>query len=334
VIERFPKTLSPWYLRLFLAVLFLFGAEVLLWVNPLHRAPSEWLLLVSGYIALAALVLDLATRYRIRDVYDVMTLLAIYGLLVGLLLYPRTGLAEVPDTIINRVLGGQSLIGLEMFGLLLALTGGHNQRYRRLMLPASLWLGFYWGVWGRWSSVFNPTLYPQATPIETMLLIVGVSIAVILGLFALTTRRIKHLTPPDWRLSVIEWGAVSVTLLLLFLIRASQNVISDGALVLVLVLIIVCLGTLWFRRQERGQMLLDAHLPPTSLDGRWLTLALLIFVGSGVLAYHLPLVELFGLNQYSLMTLGFALVGLVWLPLIAAVRSVQALDRQSRTGKL
>ena len=62
--------------------------------------------------------------------------------------------------------------------------------------------------------------------------------------------------------------------------------------------------------------------------------SLAIFAGSTIVAYRLPLVELFGLNQFSLMTLGFAGVGLGWLPLIAMVLGVQALDRQARTGKL
>ena len=75
-----------WFYRLLLAVLLLFGSEFLVWLNPFQRPLTDWLLLGVGYLALACLLLDLAVRFRLRNLYDVMVLAAIYGLLSSLLL--------------------------------------------------------------------------------------------------------------------------------------------------------------------------------------------------------------------------------------------------------
>jgi hypothetical protein len=333
MIDRFPKTWTPWYLRLLLAALLMFGSEILLWIDPLGRDVGEWLLLIPGYIALAALLLDLATRYRIRDVYDAMALLAINGLLVGLLLNPQLALEEIPDTLVNRALGGYALLGLEMFGLFLALTGGHIRRYRRNLHLSSLWIGFYWGVWARWMPEYAG-LTTRQIPLGTLLAVGGIGLIPILILFILSVKRSANLTPPDLRLSVIEWGGVLVVLVLLFMIRAAQNANIGNSFAWIAILIVLSYGVLWFRRRDKGKTLLDEHIPPTPLSWPSIGLTLVIFAGSTIVAYRLPLVELFGLNQFSLMTLGFAGVGLGWLPLIAMVLGVQALDRQARTGKL
>lgn len=333
MLERFPRTLSPWFIRLLLAALLLFGSEVLLWINPPGLSIGEWLLRVAGYLALAALLLDLAVRYRIKDVYDAMTLLAIYGLLNGLLLNPQVGLAEVPDTVVNRVLGGHGLLGLEMFGLFLALTNGQNARYRRLGVVAAIWLGFYWGVWVRWSPVFS-ALTPENVPLSTMLAWGSGGLLSLLVLYQMTVRWAAGIAPPELRLSVVEWGAALVILLALFVIRAAQDALPSDGLLLILALTAGCWAVLWFRRSERGRTLLDGHVPPVPLGWGWIALMTGLFLGSSVLAYGLPLVELLGINQFSLMTLGFAGVGLGWLPLIAMVLGVRALDQQARTGQL
>ena len=132
----------------------------------------------------------------------------------------------------------------------------------------------------------------------------------------------------------MEWGAVLIILVILFMIRVAQGQNMSAALPWVTALILLSYGILWFRRQNSGKTLLDNHWPPTPLAWGWTVLAGAIFVLTTVVAYALPLVNLLGLNQFSLMTLGFAGVGLGWLPLIAMVLGVRALDRQSRTGRL
>jgi hypothetical protein len=331
--DNFPKTLSTWYLRALFAVMLLFGSEMLLWLNPLGRALGDWLPLLVGYLALSALILDLAARYRIRDVYDAMTLLAIYGLLNGLLLNPDTSLVLIPDTLVNRVLGGHSLLGLEMFGLLLVLTGGHLRRYRRLLLMGCLWLGFYWGVWVRWSPGFTD-ISDIEVPLTTLLAIGSAFLLAIYLLFRVAVLRTHDLTPPDLHLSVVEWGGVLVTLIGLFMLRVAQGYITSGALIVVTVLVIGGMTVLWFRRSARGKMLLDGHIPAYPLHRRRILISGVIFLIMAALGFILPLVNLWGINQFFLMTLGFAGVGLGWLPFIAMVLGVRALDRQSRTGKV
>lgn len=330
---RFPRTLSTWYLRLLLAALLMFGSELLLWTHPLERPLSEWLLLLPGYAALAALMLDIAVRYRLRDVYDVMILAAIYGLLAGLLLNPQTALALLPDTVVTRILGGHTLLGAEMFGLLLALTDARSKRYRRLLLLASLWLGFYWGIWVRWSPVFTDVSNVVADPV-TMSVLGVLSVAAIFALVAWVRPRVQPLTVPDLSLSIAEWGGVLVILIGLFMLRVAQGTVSFNALALVLALVIGCMSVLWFRRSPRGKILLDGHIPPVEPAWRWLAVCAGIFLAMSAAAYSLPLVNFLGITQFSLMTLGFAGVGLGWLPLIAMILGVRTLDKQARTDQL
>jgi hypothetical protein len=316
-----------------LAAMLLFGSEILLWLNPPGRTAGEWLMLGAGYVALAALALDLAARYRLRDLYDAMLLAAIYGLLNGLLLNPATALELIPDTVINRVLGGHTLLGWEMFGLFLALTGGHIRRYQRLLPFASLWIGFYWGIWVRWLPAFTQ-LVKTDIALTTMLTYGAAGLVVIVVLFVLASKRTGDVTPLDLRLSVLEWGAALVVLIVLFLVHVGRDAIDSDGLGLTAMLVAVCIVVLWFRRAERGKTLLDDHLPMTPLSWKWIALALVIFAASSILAYNLPLVHLFDLDQFRLMALGYGAVGVGWLPFIASVLGYRTLDRHSRTGKI
>jgi hypothetical protein len=79
-----------------------------------------------------------------------------------------------------------------------------------------------------------------------------------------------------------------------------------------------------------GRTSLDDHIPPSPLSWRWIALTVLIFAGATVLAYNLPLLDIAGYNQLSLMEFGFAAVGLVWLPSIAIVVGLRAYDRETR----
>ncbi|MBC8171837.1 MAG: hypothetical protein H7X77_09190, partial [Anaerolineae bacterium] len=117
--------IAPWLIRLLLAVTLFFGSEILLWTNLSGRSASDWLLLSPGYLALSTLLLDFIVRYRVRDLPGLMTIAGLYGLLNALLLNPDTTLFDIPRTLVTRVTGAHTLLGLEMLILFLALTGGH-----------------------------------------------------------------------------------------------------------------------------------------------------------------------------------------------------------------
>lgn len=324
--------LAPWIIRGLLGVLLCFGSEILLWNDPTAHSVWEWCVRLIGYIALAVLVLDLAARYRIRDVYHALTLAGIYGLCAGLLITPDTALVEFPRTLISRVMGGQMLLGLEMFGLCLALTGGRSARYRRLLLGFCLWVGFYWGVWGRWSPELSDRL-SASVDLMTMLVYAAPFLLTALGLLALLRRPGlgDSLTPDAMRLTPLQWMGLLAVLLGLFIMRAAQGSIAADALSAIVLLLALCIGILWSQHSDKGAALLDAHLPPAPLAWGWIAAALLIFAGAMVFAYDLPLIPIEGINQYVLMDFGFVAVGSSWLPLVAMVLGVRAIDRQSRT---
>jgi hypothetical protein len=323
------KLIDIWALRLLLAILFIFGAELLLWTNPLQHSLTEWVLRIIGYLALATLILDFAVRYRIREVYDALVLMGIYGLLVGLMLQPQTSFADFPRTLMTRVMGGHTLIGVEMFGLFLALTGGHIPRYRRLLLGFSLWLGFYWGIWVRWSSLLTD-LASSETDLFTMFACAGVVFILALIVFIFISKRHAAITPLDFRLSPLGLGVTLIALIVIFLERVINNAVDINILPAVIILIILCYAILWFRRADKGAALLDSHIPPTPLRWLWIVLALVIFSASAIFSYGIPLLNVLGFNQLSVMEFAFALGGLVWLPLVAAVFSVRAIDRQAQ----
>ncbi len=331
--QRTSDILSIWLMRLLMAALLLLGSEILLWTNPLVHTLEDWLLLVPGYIALGTLILDLAARYRIRDIYDAMTLAALYGLLAALLLDPQTTLVDFPRTLATRGLGGHTLLGLEMFGLFLALTGGNKRRFLRALLGFSAWLGFYWGVWVRWTPVLTDVFSEQAD-LMTMFLSVGAAMGFVLLFFVAVSRRCSTLTPPDLRLSLVGWGCLLIVLIMLLMVRVAQFAVDGLSLAVILSLSVSCGAVLWFRYSDKGAALLDAHIPPKPLSKRWILFAVIIFAALTVLGYELPLIDIGGYNQLSLMEFGFAALGFGWLPLLAAVFSVRAMDRQSRTGRL
>lgn len=316
-------------MRLLVATLYFFGAEVLLWTNPLQHSLLEWGLRIIGYVTLGVLTLDFAARYRIREVYDVLVLAGIYGLCVGLLLQPQTSLIDFPRTLVTRVMGAQALIGAEMFGLFLVLTGGESARYRRLLLGFSVWLGFYWGVWVHWSPILTER-FSNEVDLITLFVSAGIVIALAFALFVYISRRGETLLPSNFRQSPLGLGVTLIVLISLFLVRLAENAINLDALPTTVILIVLCYAILWFRRADKGKTLLDSHLPPHPLAWLWIVLALVIFSMTAIFSYSIPLTTLFGFNQLSVMELAFALGGLVWLPFVAAILSVRAIDRQAQ----
>lgn len=322
---------AGWAIRIFVAALFIFGDLLFLW-STIPETLTQWVVTITGFIAISAIVLDLATRYRIRDIYDAMVILAMVGLLAALLISPVFSFAKFPNSLLTRVLGGHTLITFEMFGLFIVLTAGHNARYRWLMLAVAAWLGFYWGIWMRWTPVFTDAFEPVA--LSNMLIVAGVSFALIVGLWLITSGIAKNATSDDLLLSPVEWFILLAVVIGLFLVQALQNAIFTGAMIAVVVLLVVCWSVIWFRREEHAETLLDSHLPMQPLNLVWLAIAVAIFIIMTIAAYNIPLVGTQEINQLWLMEIGFAAVGSVWLPLIAMVIATRGIDYLMRTNQL
>ena len=319
--------IGAWLTRLLVAALLLFGVEVLLWIDPPSRSALDWLLLAVGYLALATLTLDFAARYRIRDIYDAMLLAAVIGLSGAVFLNPETTFDDVPRTLVSRAIGGHSVMSLYMIGLFMALTARYNRRYRRRVVLFAVWLGFFWGVWVRWSPSESDWLSDDVT-LETMYLAAAVTLGAALCLFGAGRRYSGGLTPGAFILPPVGLAVLTLVVLIALILRALDGTLDGTGLFVAALLAILSAMTLWYRRTEGGVIMLDAHIPGVALSPAWITLTAAAFVWAAALAYHLPLVELVGINQLELMEFLFVAAGFIWLPLVALVFSSRAIDRQ------
>jgi hypothetical protein len=305
------SVLGRWLLRGFVAALFLLVSEILLWNRPGERELLDWLLLVVAYLALAALILDLALRYRIHDLFSLLALAGFYSLLNGLLINPQSALADVPRTWVTRVLGAHTLLGL---GVLLLLI---RPRY---LLPAGAVVGLLWGIWLRWLPSLS-NIVNEAVPLPLMLMTAALLLAIVLTLWWLAARDAPLLD--EAQLRPAEWGLLLVVLVVLIVLR--MEFIDTISLLVLPVLMGYCLLLLWFQRRESGATLFDHRLrfDPQSLPAAGLLLL------AAALGYSLALGE-----AISPVLAGvFAAFGLVWLPtasLVLGVRAYRKLGRQRR----
>ncbi|MBI5668924.1 MAG: hypothetical protein HZC41_13035 [Chloroflexi bacterium] len=309
---------------LLLAMLLAFGSEVLVWTNPVDREPLDWPLMLVAYTAVAAILLDLLVRYRVRDLFGTLLLTGVYSLLASLTLNPEAMLADLPRTLVTRIMGAHALLALEMVGLFLALTTGLRPRAGRILLVGGLVVGLAWGMWVRW---FPAEAGYPAVSLPVMLAYGAAFTGVIVALRALLPR-LGAITPEDLRLSRRGWLVVTLALAGLTIMRELQGAIPVTALLMVLPLLALCLVILWFRGRARGSTLLDGHLPPAPLAWGWLIVAAAGFLGAAVAGYNLPLLQVGEFTQLRLIGIGFTAYGLAWLPTVSLVLGVQAYLRQ------
>ncbi|MCU0481031.1 MAG: hypothetical protein MUE54_07445 [Anaerolineae bacterium] len=321
--------LNAWLLRVTFGVALLFGNEILLWQDPPLRSLPDWGLLLLGYIAISAILLDLTVRYRVNDVYLVMLVMCIGALLMGLLMNPRLFFADFPRHLITRVIGASAFITTEMWGLLIALLGGHIGRYRRNFIGFGFIVGFNWGVWAHYAYVLNGWSSTPAQPMD-LVMYAGICLgAIITGVWIWHRRYQPTATPLMLRMNIIEWCSIGIILTVLFIIQGLGNIYIGAEIIVSLILIVVCWLGLWANRPDKGKMLMDAHFPP-KIAFSWAFFALIAFILGAILGYGLPLLNINGFSQLYLLELAFAGIGFIWLPLVAAVLAVRGVERQSR----
>jgi hypothetical protein len=325
--------IAPWLIRLLLAAILFFGSEILLWTNLTGRSVLDSLLLIPGYLALSTLLLDFIVRYRVRDLPGLMTIAGLYGLLNAMLLNPDTTLFDIPRTLVTRVTGAHTLLGLEMLVLFLALTGGHLRSLHRTLIVGAAGVGLAWGTWVRWSprQVDVPA---AAISIETMLLVGSIGLLVILLLTWHIYRQAADLTPPELLLNLSGGLLLAIVSVALALLRLAQGTLNVPSLALILILGGVCFAMLWFRRETKLTPLIEYHLPVRRLSLIWIGLTAAILFWTGMLAYSLPLIGTSDLNQLTFVIYGFTLYGLAWLPTVSLIIGVRAYIRQIQARPL
>jgi hypothetical protein len=315
---------------LLLAALLFFGSEILLWTNPPSRNLIDWLLLIVGYVALSALLLEIAARYRLRDVYGLLMLAGVYGMANGLILNPQSALSDIPRTLISRAMGAHAFAGLVALALFLALTRGRVRgRNAAFALVAALMLGIGWGAWARWSP---PALSgAPETPLPTILLAAGIGAGVIaLAIIGLAMRlRRSPPVPLDLRLTPAEWAFTLVTLIALIVLRLLRGEVGVLALTIIVTLVVFSIMILWFQQRKKGATLLDGvgSVPPSPAIG---ALLLIGFIAAGVIGALLPN----GGDLPALIGALFTAYGLIWLPAVSLVLGARAFSRQARVFRL
>lgn len=335
-------------LCILLALLLMFGSEILVWTNPAGRPVLEWLLLIPGYLVLSAVLLDFIVRYRVRDLFGVLLLTGIYALAGALVLNPASTLNEVPRTLVTRIMGAHALIAAEMIGLFLILTGSGKQSTRNLLIGCVV-VGLAWGIWVKhWPQEEG---FSEAS-LSTMLAFgVGGLLLIALYLYGVLPRlqgnvptevsssALKNPMVSDENLNILlltrrDWMMVIGVLAALLVIRLIQGQVIGAGLILCPLLMVLCWGILWFRERKRGDTLLDHHLPVRPLALPNVLLAAAVFLGVGIFAYNLTDIKLGTITPFTLIGLGFTAYGLAWLPTVSLVLGVQGYLRQLATRKM
>lgn len=318
-------------MRLFLATLLLFGSEIILWLNIQNYGVVDWLIRLIGYLLLSTLVLDVAIRYRIRDVYDAMVLLAGYALLHSIIISPEIGWQRIPDSLLTRIIGSEALTAIILWGVFLTFIRGDVRKYHFLLIGGLFWLGFYWGTWMRWIPELRGTF--ESVPLPELLSYAGIVFFVAILFYLLTIRVAKEFQANNYLLTQLEWAIAALIIIILFLYQAVLATITTTALFIAVILITLSWLILWFRREEDQDSLMETHLPLIALHPLWIVASTLVFVAATIFAYLLPLAELAQFNQLWLMELGIFAVGIFWFPLVATVLAMRGMDRAMREGQ-
>ncbi len=316
--------LPRWLVRLLLAAMLLFGSEVLAWLHPQMRLPGEWLLRAVGKLVLAAVLHDFVARYRVFDLFGVLTLAGSYGLLSARVLNPAYAYAELPRTLFTRVMGTHALLAAEMIGLFLIVTNGRSRAGRGLLVGCII-VGLAWGLWVRW--------WPQDEGYEAVSLMMMLAwgaggLALILALLRAAGGYSLDLMPDDMRLSRVAWGVIALVLLALLVLRFLQNALDPSGVFLVTLLLVLCWAMLWFRGRVRGANLLDGRLPMNILPLQNYMVSVLVFAIAAVIAFNLPQIRVGEVDQLTLIGLAFTAYGLAWLPTVSLVLGVRGYLRQ------
>ncbi len=326
------RSYAIWTVRLLLAALFLIGSEIILWTAPVEHSALEWIIRAIGYLLIATLTLDVAQRYRIRDGFDAMILLAATALIHALLINPVIAWAIVPDTLLTRIIGGDALAMLIMWGIFLAWMRGDVRKYWWQQAIGTAWLGIFWGFWMRWTPELNGTF--EAIPLNQMFMITGIGFAVIALFYLLVTAQIsKHIEADDVMLTPLEWGIALLLMIVLFLAQAIQGNFGAGAFLVTVLVMALCWLILWLRRDADEASILEKHLPLKMQNPIWILLMMASFTTAVYVTYNLPLItDVLYINQLWLMEIGLFAVGILWLPIVATVIATRAIDRYMREG--
>lgn len=319
--------LPVWRARLVFAAVLLVCSEWIVWQSPLDFSALEWLGWTAVYVALAAIMLDLLVRLRVGEVFSLLLLAGVYGLLNATLI-SHIATRDLPFSLIVRPLAAQPLAFMGALAAYQVLTSGRATGPRDL--GVTLIVGVVWGVWVRWFPVVSDDPVPLAERGDAL----GA-----LGIALVALMTLATVLPADqpryraqWLLTPIEWALAGGVLLAALVIGVSNGTVGGLGSLIVLSLIgfmlVVLVMTLPMRAPES---LLDTITPPRRPHlMAWLILVI-GFLVAGAVGYSLP-----GSGDSSLQSdLVFGMLtgfGVVWPPAVSAVIGVRAFTQLSRHG--
>ncbi|MBW4439590.1 MAG: hypothetical protein KME04_20815 [Pleurocapsa minor GSE-CHR-MK-17-07R] len=312
----------------FLAAMLAFGSEILLWPHAGGRSVIGWISTVIGYPALAGLLLALAERFRMRDLFGLMALAGVYGVLNGLLITPDTALADIPRTWFTRMMGAHAFVGLLMLGLFLTLQYPWSRTKIIALGVITALLGVAFGVWGRWA----PELYGAGGEVERLplqLVSMGVCLLIVLTGTVMASRPQTY--APNSRLSVF---APALALFGILIMRLLEGTLDSLSLVVTGTFALLAVGVLYYQKRQKGPTLLDGlNTLPADQSIYYLGMYATFLYGGGYAGYFLERGTGSGDPVYVIGVI-FLAYGIVWLPAVAVVLGARAFIRLSRQGRL
>ncbi|MCS7072696.1 MAG: hypothetical protein NZM00_14420, partial [Anaerolinea sp.] len=316
------RPLPIWIIRLHLAALLIFCSQAILWQidgGAPWRGALHWLLTLP----LAALLLDLAVRFRVRDLFGALLLAGLYGLLSALAVHPAYALVELPVHLATRALGAHALAALAAWGLLLWLSGVGRGGWLLFGFPA----GVIAGLWARWQ--------PFAGGEAVSPVMFGATLSVGLALIGLLTawaqRHTAGIDARALRLTPIEASATALSLGAAVAGWLGAGVYNPLTLALCAGLGALCAAALWFHKRARGAAHVD-RLTQFAPRWRWLALGAASLMAGAAVGWLLP--RGVPVDPPALIGALLTAFGIVWLPTTALVLGLRALQRETRALRL
>ncbi|MBK9122258.1 MAG: hypothetical protein IPM16_03920 [Chloroflexi bacterium] len=309
--------------RLLLAILWAIGAEVLLWSYPPDRSVIDWILTLAGYGVLAYALVDLAIRWRLRDLYGVAPLGGLAALLYALVVNPQFTLIDIPRTLVTRAMGSHALLFMGM--LLLWLVMLRAVPLQRLLVPLAALIGVCWGTWVRYAPILTDIPGPTLTD-PTLFLIVGIGVVALIGGVGLIGSRTPLARGEALLMQPAEAVVVGFAAIALVYRQLDLGAIDLESRGLVVGLIGLCLAMLWFRKDTSyGYLVGDVRVDPPW--GTWFAGMMAFLIGASV-AFSAPIIGDDSINQVAAIAALFTLFGAIWLPGVSVILGLRAVLRQ------